>query len=80
MRNEPYDSVEYRGYTINIYQDENSESPREWDNAGTMICSHSRYNLGDEQIQGRDDMLERMSGLSFDDFEDKDYDEIRAWI
>ena len=23
--------------------------PRDWDNLGTMVCWHSRYNLGDEQ-------------------------------
>jgi len=32
-----------------IEQDEDLQSPREWDNLGTMYCWHSRYNLGDEQ-------------------------------
>lgn len=31
-----------------IEQDTDCESPREWDNIGTMVCFHSRYNLGDE--------------------------------
>lgn len=31
-----------------IFADENSESPREWDNLGKMICSHGRYDLGDK--------------------------------
>ncbi len=31
-----------------IEQDENAESPRDWDNAGTMVCWHRRYNLGDK--------------------------------
>lgn len=26
-----------------------AESPREWDNVGTMVCWHRRYRLGDEQ-------------------------------
>jgi len=34
--------------TIKIYPDEMAESPREWDNLGTMICFHRRYNLGDK--------------------------------
>lgn len=34
--------------TIQIVQDENPESPREWDNLGKMICFHSRYRLGDK--------------------------------
>lgn len=36
------------GKTLKIYQDENPESPREWDNMGIMVCWHSRYNLGDK--------------------------------
>ncbi len=35
-------------YELEILQDESPESPREWDNLGTMICFHSRYNLGDK--------------------------------
>lgn len=35
--------------TIVIKNDPEPESPREWDNVGTMVCWHSRYNLGDEQ-------------------------------
>lgn len=33
---------------IRMEQDEDAESPREWDNIGKMICWHSRYNLGDK--------------------------------
>lgn len=42
------ETIEYRGFDINIYQDENPEDPREWDNLGTMVCFHERYNLGDK--------------------------------
>lgn len=35
-------------YLIEIYQDESPESPREWDNLGTMVCFHRRYDLGDK--------------------------------
>ena len=35
-------------YELEILQDESPESPREWDNLGTMICFHRRYNLGDK--------------------------------
>lgn len=35
-------------YKIEIHYDEHGESPREWDNLGTMACFHSRYNLGDK--------------------------------
>ena len=36
-----------RGLTVKIFPDDNPESPREWDNLGTMVCWHRRYNLGD---------------------------------
>lgn len=31
-----------------IEPDDSAESPREWDNVGTMVCWHNRYDLGDE--------------------------------
>ena len=36
-------------YNIKIKPDDCDYSPREWDNLGTMVCWHSRYNLGDKQ-------------------------------
>lgn len=43
-------NIEYRkdDKILAITQDENPESPREWDNLGTMLCFHRRYNLGDK--------------------------------
>jgi len=40
---------------LNISIDESPESPREWDNMGTMICSHRRYDLGDKHEINFDD-------------------------
>lgn len=42
------DTIEYKGYDIKLYQDTNAENPRNWDNLGTMVCFHKRYNLGDK--------------------------------
>lgn len=43
-----YKTENYKGFAINIMPDEDASNPRtEWDNAGTMVCWHSRYNLGD---------------------------------
>jgi hypothetical protein len=45
-----------------IYYDETPESPREWDNMGTMVCFHGRYTLGDktelssDQFEGWDEL------------------------
>lgn len=37
-----------KDHTLEIYYDEDPPNPRtEWDNLGTMIVWHSRYNLGD---------------------------------
>jgi hypothetical protein len=42
------ETIVYKGYKIEVHQDENGHSPREWDNLGHMVCWHSRYKLGDE--------------------------------
>ena len=35
-------------FELEIVQDTDPESPRTWDNLGTMICFHKRYDLGDK--------------------------------
>ncbi len=45
---EPIETKTIGKYLIEIINDEDPENPREWDNLGTMICFHRRYNLGDE--------------------------------
>jgi hypothetical protein len=49
---------EYKGFVIKVLQDDCPESPREWDNLGTMTCFHPRYNLGDKHYMVVDEMLE----------------------
>ena len=38
----------YKNNTIEIHYDENSESPREWDNICVIHVAHRRYNFGDK--------------------------------
>ena len=46
----PIETIEYKKFHIDIYQDEYPINPRkEYDNLGTMVCWHSRYALGDIQ-------------------------------
>lgn len=46
---ETVERMVYNGYTINVVQDPDPMDPRkEFDNLGTMVCFHRRYNLGDE--------------------------------
>lgn len=47
MHSEALETIELAGYTASLYRDESPESPRAWDNLGTMACFHRRYNLGD---------------------------------
>lgn len=34
---------------VRVVQDPDPVDPREWDNLGTLVCWHRRYQLGDEQ-------------------------------
>lgn len=36
------------GHVLQMFHDEGAESPREWDNLGTMAIFHKRYNFGDD--------------------------------
>lgn len=49
MTDAPLHTEEQNGCLISIYPDDDAESPRDWDNLGTMTCWHRRYVLGDEQ-------------------------------
>lgn len=77
---------EYRGYTVRVILDTDcQESPRDWDNLGTMICKHSRYDLGDVQI--KEDTPEEYFNNTFDilepegyDLSDKENERIHKWI
>ena len=68
------------GNILRIIQDEDPRNPRtEWDNLGTMVCWHKRYDLGDNFHKGKDarnkfdppyedteEMFSELSGLSID--------------
>lgn len=41
---------------LKVIRDDYPESPRDWDNLGTMYCEHRNYNLGDKDAEDpRDD-------------------------
>lgn len=70
----PVHEETYQGHTIKIYHDCDAESPRDWDNLGTLICGHSRYQLGDKHnfADAREFLLDLLElddevGLSVDD-------------
>ena len=51
------DNFMYKEHMIRLFQDDTPDDPRSWDNMGRMVCSHGRYNLGDEKEK-----------ISFDNF------------
>ena len=53
LKTEPIETEEFNGHTINIFQDEDPENPREWDNMTEIHCSHKRYNMGDKGFNYR---------------------------
>jgi hypothetical protein len=66
---DPIEEFEVGELTVKIYQDDcHDDSPRDWDNAGTMVCWHGRYNLGDEQP--REDASDYLMGLLPDEVAD----------
>ena len=42
-------------YITRTYHDDSPECPRSWDNLGTMVCFHNRYNLGDKHNYNSND-------------------------
>ena len=64
--NECIDTLYKDNCRIEIYLDSDSQSPREWDNLGIMVCQHSRYNLGDVQIGKRE--KDKLHFYDTDDF------------
>ncbi len=58
--NDEYKIIEYRGFKIKIYQDEDALDPREqFDPFGEMVCFHPNYSLGDKHdFSGSEDLME----------------------
>ena len=51
--------VNYKRFDIEYWYDEYSESPRNWDNVGKMICFHKNYDLGDKHdFNSPDDLMD----------------------
>jgi len=48
---------------LRIVCDHSSESPREWDNLGTIAYKHRNYKLGEEQIEDPIEWLENKMGI-----------------
>ena len=56
---------------VRVVTDSDSMSPREWDNAGRMICWHSRYNLGDKHEYVCDDFFRDLAFKACEGLEER---------
>jgi hypothetical protein len=45
------ETIQYKGHTINIDQDEYAENPREDENVGEILYTSHRYTLGDRRVE-----------------------------
>src|SRR5699024_6563134 len=45
------ETIKKGNHTIEIFMDEFTDSPRNWDNVSKIVCSHRRYTLGDEKLE-----------------------------
>ena len=58
MYTDNIERIDYKGLRIEIIQDDDAQSPRDWDNLGTMTCFHRNYGLGDKHKMTPDELLE----------------------
>ena len=66
MSNPIYEET-HLGHRIKIYHDTDAESPRDWDNLGTLVCGHSRYRLGDaHRFEDAGEFMHDLCGVSSD--------------
>lgn len=77
-------------HELHIVYDSDPDSPRNWDNLGTMICVHSRYNLGDVHYKSKLECLkhiadslgitEIINGLDMYEEVYEDEEQLQDWI
>lgn len=64
---QPIETIIYKGYSIEIYQDESADDPRNWGNLATFAAFHRRYKIGDshrfEDIAALKDYLKRNAAI-----------------
>lgn len=69
-----YESIDYKGYTIKVYYDEDARNPRKESDCynGQMVCWHRRYDLGDDHdYRDFEDFACQYLGMDEDKFYDK---------
>jgi hypothetical protein len=72
---QPIESIEYRGFNINIYSDFDPINPiDDFDMFASMACWHNRYQLGHEQPKcDPDEFMQELAIKADPIIEDKIY-------
>ena len=55
--------IKHKGYRIEIHYDTDSDSPRNWDNLGTIYSNHRRYDFDGHDIK---ELIEEVGGNIYD--------------
>lgn len=63
------DTINYKGFTINIVSDDDPQDPRKWEDCPSkMYCFHNRYNLGDKHnYSSMEKILYELAGLHYEE-------------
>ena len=61
---EPIQTIQHKGYTINIDYDPSPESPREWDDLSTIYSTSRRYDFDGHGIE---ELIREVGGNEYDD-------------
>ena len=56
--NEIINTIDYKGYHIEVLREEDPFSPRRWEHLGQMVYAHNLYVLGDAKLQRDQGSLE----------------------
>lgn len=79
---EPIKTIDYKGHTIELHYDDTPESPRTWDNLGTIYSNHRDYDFDKHSIE---ELIREVGGDEYDnvipwDLIGKKYYYQKVWI
>ena len=60
---DPIQTIQYKGYTINIDYDPSPENPREWDDLSTIYSNSRRYDFDGHSIE---ELIQEVGGDIYD--------------
>ena len=77
---EPFETERVGRYIIAIYPDPEPSDPTEWDQLGTMLCWHSRYNLGHGGSWGKEHRYDTPEEFLRSLCSESDLEKIEKWV